>query len=65
MDCPECRRLSTECERLESEYAAAAAKFVQLKAAADGARIRCEAIRLELERHRLIHTGVPLTMRAQ
>jgi hypothetical protein len=58
MNCCECRRLHTEYERLESEYAAAAAEFVRLKAAADRARIRCEAVLQELELHKLIHSKV-------
>jgi hypothetical protein len=56
MNCCECRRLHAEYERLESEYAAAAAEFVRLKAIADQARIRCEAVLQELELHKLIHT---------
>jgi hypothetical protein len=56
MNCRECARLHAEYERLESEYAHAAAEFVRLKAAADQARIRCEAVLQELERHQLIHT---------
>jgi hypothetical protein len=56
MNCCECTRLHTEYERLESEYAAAAAEFVRLKAVADRARIRCEAVLQELELHKLIHT---------
>ena len=65
MNCSECTRLQTEYERLESEHTAAAAEFVRLKAAADQARIRCESVRQELERHALIHAVAPLTMRAQ
>lgn len=67
MRCPECDRLITEYERLESGYATAlqrlddlrdtvvASEYIRLRTAADEAGIDCEIARLELERHRRIH----------
>ena len=66
MECPECNRL-TEYQRLQQEYASAVNLFkasmaasevrdhMELRAAADEARIDAEIARLELEKHKGVH----------
>ena len=68
MECDECDRLRAEHERLERAYASAievlaarsgissAAEYTKLRAVADEARIDSEGSRLELERHKRIHS---------
>jgi hypothetical protein len=68
MDCAECDRLRSECERLEQAYAAAintlnsrvgnapSFEYIELSTAVNEARIDSEIARTELEQHRLVHT---------
>jgi|HubBroStandDraft_2_1064218.scaffolds.fasta_scaffold111369_3 hypothetical protein len=65
MECSECKRLLEEYENLESRYAAIAMEYARLDAAAAAAKLQCETAIKELERHKLMHSEPPLTMRAQ
>ncbi len=68
MGCGECDRLRAEHERVERAYASAievlaarsgisaAVEYTRLRAIADKARIDLEVARLELERHKRIHS---------
>jgi hypothetical protein len=70
MDCPECLRLKTRCEALERAYSVAvdelaarlgytpAKDFSLLRRVADDARLAAEVSRLELEKHKRVHTSV-------
>jgi hypothetical protein len=64
MECPECKRLTAEFERLErasataigmlraSAHTARANEYSRLRIAADEARVDSEVARLELEQHK-------------
>jgi hypothetical protein len=68
MECGQCDRLRLEYERLERAYAAAidtlttrsdtapAAEYIRLRTFADDARLDSEVARLELEKHKRIHS---------